>query len=233
METKEVQLHEEYGDTVLAEAKSIVIVDDTTRELATEFTANARKAIKAVEAELKPDIENAHKLHKDLLARLKRLTAPIKKAQGIVDDEIKRDWLEREKLRKGEERRVRDEEEKERKRQEEILLLETEQAIVAGNIDKAEELLDSTVVVVSPSPPVAPIKRTTESQSGSATVRKDIIVRVQDKKAIIKAVLGGKLPDTLIVIDLGAAKRYAKAAGKVYMQGFVIEETAVISGRVR
>jgi hypothetical protein len=232
METTAIRKYEAQGTQLLTEAKSIMIVDDTTRELASEFTANCRKAVKAIEAEFKPDVEAAHKLHKDLLDRMKRLCEPFKQAQGVVDGEIKREWMEREKERREVERRARIEEEAERRRQEAQLAKEAAEAIDRGDMEEAEALADSQVVVqsVRPAPDVV---KTTKSDAGSTTVKSDILVELVDKKVVITAVGDGKLPDTILDVNLGVAKRYAKASGLTQMQGFRISETAVVSGRTR
>ena len=232
METTAIKKYEAQGNQLLAEAQSIMIVDDTTRELAAEFTANCRKAVKAIEAEFKPDIEKAHQLHKDLLARMKRLTLPFVEAQSVVDGEIRRDWLERERERKEAERKAQLEAEAERKRQEAQLAQEAAEAIAQGDMERAEVLADSEVVV-QPIQPTPIVGKTTQSNAGSTTVRKDIDVELVDKQAVITAVGDGKLPDTLLDVNLGAAKRYAKASGLTSMPGFRITETAVVLGRTR
>ncbi len=237
METKAIQEYEARGSELLAHAESICIVDEVTRELAIEFTVNARKAGKVIEKEFRPDIENAHQLHKDLLARLNKLVAPFKEAQRIVDKEISRDYMERERIRREEERKAQEKADAERREQEAQLTEEAEEFIAEGDLDAAEELLDSDVVV-NPDIPVTSVKQTVDTGAGSATVKKDIKVEVVNKREVINAVSAGKLPDTLLTIDVGAAKRYAKASGILddnskAMPGFRITETAIVSGRVR
>lgn len=232
METKVIQKYEAQGVELLEHAKSICIVDDTTRELAAEFTTKARGAIKAIEEEFRPDIDKAHTLHKDLLARLKKLTLPFKEAKSIVDGEISRDYLEQERIQREVQRKADLEAEAERKRQEEARTKEINEAIDVDDMELAEALVDSEVVT-TPIIPVAQVDKTTKSEAGSATVRKDIKVEVTNKRMVIRAVLDGLLPDTFITFDLGVAKRYAKASGLKSMPGFRITETAIVSGRVR
>jgi len=232
METKAIQQYEAQGVELLEHAESICIVDSTTRELAVEFTNNARKAVKTIEAEFRPDIDKAHQLHKGLLDRLKKLIAPFKRAQGVVDQEISRDWREQEIIRKEAERVALVKVEAERKAQEDALSKEAEKFIDDGDMERAEVLLDAEVVV-NPIVPVPQTQKTVKSEAGSATVRKDIKVEVVDKGAVILAVSNSDLPDTLLIVDTGAAKRYAKASGLTSMPGFRITETAIVSGRVR
>lgn len=232
METTAIKKYEIQGNQLLVEARSIMIVDDVTRELASEFTANCRKAVKTIETEFKPDIEKAHQLHKDLLNRMKRLILPFVEAQSVVDGEIRRDWLERERARQEAERSARMEAGMERRRQEAALAEESARAIAEGNMEKAEVLADMEVVV-NPIQPAPDIAKTTQSDAGSTTVRKDIEVKLVDKQDVIIAVFEGRLPDTILDVNMGMAKRYAKAGGLTVMPGFRITETAIVSGRVK
>ncbi len=231
METKVIQKFEAQGVELLEHAKSIMIVDDTTRELAVEFTSNTRKAIKAIEEEFRPDVDKAHTLHKDLLSRLRTLKLPFEEARSIVDGEISRDYLEQEKVKREEERQAQIEADAERKRQEEAQQEEAEELIADGNMEEAEAVLDSEVVT-APVVPVAQVDKTVKSGAGSATVRKDIKVEVVKKFQVICAVRNGDLPETLLDVNIGAAKRYAKASGLTAMPGFRITDTAIVSGRV-
>jgi len=232
MDTKAIQKYEEQGVDLLSHAESIVIVDDITRELAVEFTTKARGALKALETEFRPDIQKAHSLHQDLLGRLKTLSEPFKEAKRIVDGEISRDYLEQEKIREDEQRVADEKAETARKAQEAELQAEAEEAIEAGDLEEAEELLDTTIKT-APVVPVAEAPKTVRSASGTTTVKKDIAIAVADKHVIITAVFDGKLPDTILDINLGMAKRYARAAGLTSMPGFHITETATVAGRAR
>ena len=231
METEAIQTYERNGAELLDHANGIIIINQSTREYAVEFTAGARRVIKNIEAEFRPDIDKAHALHKDLLARLKKLTIPFKAAQRIVDSEIQRDYLEQEKIRREKERKVQEKVDAERKVQEAALAKQAEEAIKDGDMETAEALLDSEVVT-APIVPVMEVEQTTRTVAGSATVRKDIKVELVDKRVVIKAVANGELPDTLLTIDMGVAKRYAKVEGLKLLRGFRITETAVVSGRV-
>jgi len=215
----------------LTQAKSIMIVDDMSRELASEFSTSVRKAIKVIEEEFKPDIEKAHQLHKGLLDRMKKLCAPFRAAQIIVDDEIRRDWREREEERREEERREAAMVAAERKRQEAALAQASTAALEKGDLEEARALADSQIAIAAPIP--APtLSHTVKSAAGSTTVRKDIEVVVVDKGRLIAAVASGLLPDLLLVADVGAAKRYVKANGLTGLPGCEVRATAIVSGRI-
>ena len=232
MKDTSIAAYETQGLDILTHAESIMVVDDTTRELAAEFTTKARKAIKAIKAEFKDDIQSAHELHKSLLSRQKKLVEPFELAHITVDKEIRRDYLEQE----GIQRRAKHEEQvrvdAERRKQEVALAEEAERLIDEGRMEAAEEIVD-TEVVVAPVLPVPEVRKTMQSSAGSTTVKKDIRVEVVDKVAVIEAVAKRELPVTLLTVDVGAAKRFAKVSGLMEMAGFRITEDAVVSGRVR
>lgn len=230
-----LQGYETQGSSIITHAEHIMIVDDTTRELAAEFTTKARQAIKAIKAEFGSDIASAHKLHKDLLARQKKLIAPFEAARVIVDREISRDYLEREGARQEEERKVWERAIAVKAAQDDALAAEAQKLIEDERFEDAEALVD-TEIVVAPILPVADVQKTMTSTTGSATVRKDIKVEVVDKVAVIEAVVKRVLPFGLISVDMAAAKKYAKCSGLddiPEMPGFRVTETAIVSGRVR
>ena len=217
MKTETIATYETQGSDIITHAESIVIVDETTREL---------------EAEFSQDIAHAHQLHKDLLSRQKKLVEPFEIARIIADKEIRRDFTEREKIRRGDEWKAQQKAQAQRIEQETALAKEADELIMAGDIEEAEAILDSEVVT----PPVIPVKKvaqTTSSGAGSTTVKKDVRVEVVDKVRVIEAVAKRELPATLLTVDMGNAKRYVKVSGVTEMPGFRITETAVVSGRVR
>jgi len=232
METNIITKFEQESMGIVEHAESIMIVDDTTREMAAEFTTKARGAVKAIKAEFSPDIADAHSLHKNLLARQNKLVAPFEAAKRIVDKAITDDYLEQEKVRREEQRVADAKAEAERVAQEAELQADAEEAIESGDLEEAEELLD-TKIETAPVVPVAEATKTVKTGSGTTSVKKDIAVDLIDKGVVITAVFDGKLPDTLLDVNMGAAKRYAKASGLKTMAGFQIRETAIVAGRAR
>jgi len=231
METKAIKKYEAQAVSLLEQAQALTITDEVSRNEAATFSANARKAVKAIDAEFRPEIDQAHVLHKSLLDRVKKLQAPFKQVQAVVDTEIKRDWLEQEKARREAQRKADLAAEAERLRQEEEAKSDLDELIEAGDMEGTQALLESEVVVV-PVAPTPKVEQTVRTEAGSITMRKDIEVSVSDKMAVVRAVASGQLPDILLDVNVGAAKKYAKATGKMVLPGFRVAETVVTSGRV-
>ncbi|MDD4984382.1 MAG: hypothetical protein PHQ43_01135 [Dehalococcoidales bacterium] len=225
-----VQKYEKQGNEIIEQAKALRITDDESREQASEFAIATRTAVKLIEEEFRPDIQHAHELHKSLLDRCKRLQQPFNQAKRIVDGAIAADWQARELEKKKKERDAEIAAESERKRQEEELKREVDEAIESGDVELVESLLESEVVV-APTEVVKEVDKSVRSSVGTTTVRYDIAVTVQDKVTLLKAIVEDKVPDTLVDVNMGMAKKYAKASGKRYIPGLVVKDVPVVSGR--
>ncbi len=228
MTTDNVQVYEEQGGAVLVEAQGIHITDAASRATAAEFGIRTRRAVRAVEEELKPAIGKAYSLHKDLVAQMKRLIAPFKSAQLVVDAEIVRDHGEQERLARVEARRVAEEEaEQERVRLEaEALVL-----VVEDDTDAAVEVLEQAEAVVPMQVAPAPVAKTTHTALGTVTTRKVLTVECTDKAAVVRAVAAGTMPLDFIIINAAVAKRHIIAGNLTQLAGFDIGEKVVVAGR--
>lgn len=230
MKTEVLQKWEAEGASLIDSARSLTITDQISREKAAEFTINARRVVKIIEDEFKPDIKSANDLHKSLLSRMNNLTLRYKEAKGIVDKKISDDYFEQEKIRRENERIAQEKADAERKAQEEALAKAAEEAIEAEDFDKAEEIMDTVVPEIVA--PVAPeVQQSTRSTLGTATVRKDIKVELVDLKAALGGIIRGDFPETFVTVDLGAVKKYAKVCNLKSIPGFRITEVGVVSGR--
>ena len=230
MKEESIVLHEQEGSKLLVAANDIQIVDEITRTSAAEFLLNAKGAIRVIEDEFKPDIKVANDLHKSLLARMKKLVAPFKQAQGVVETEVRRDYGEQLKLQRAEEARIRKEQAEADHLEQEKRDAEINDAVEAGNIEEAEEIAIASVEAVVPiqRPQVA---KTVKSVTGSITMRKDVLIEVVDKELVIDAVAAGVLPSIILDVNLGAAKKYVKSIQATELVGFEISEFNTVAGR--
>lgn len=236
METETLQKWEEQGLSLIEAARSITINEQGTRKEAAEFTMNARRTIKLIEDEFKPDIKVAHDLHKSLLLRMNTLAQRFKVGKAIVDKEISRYYLEQERIRKENERVAREKADAERKAAEEAREKEFDEACKTKDYEKASDIIDEDIIAaeileetIAPSPPV---EKTTRTAAGTATVRKDIKIELVNKNDVVIAVFEGLLPDGLLTVDMSYAKKYAKLNKLSTMPGFNITEIGVVSGRL-
>ncbi len=229
----DISIYEERGKSLLEQAHSLKILDEGTREQATTFVTGARRCIKAIEAELKPDIQKAHELHTTLLARLKRLIAPFKSAQTIVDREIGRDYMEQEQLQRKAEVEERRKVEAEAEVAREQLRKAAVRQIEEGKVDDGVDMLEAAEAIEAQElPNVAPqTARTIQTSGGSTTLRKMTVVTCIDKLIVVKAIAEGHLPATFVDVNDRVAKRYVVDNGMKQLAGFRIEEKAIVVGK--
>lgn len=230
MKENTVTKYEKEGNTLLVQAKQLVITDEHSRSSAAEFTMRARQVVKTIEDEFRPDVAAANDLHKRLLARMKKLQSPFLQAQKIVDEEIRRDYLLQEEMRREQERARREAEAAARRAEEEARNAEIEKQVDSGEFDKARELAEEQLPEIVTAP-VPAAEKTIRTEAGSTTVRKDILVELTDKELAVDSVAAGILPLTVVDFRLSLVKAFVRSTGTMEIPGFTIKETAVISGR--
>ncbi len=212
------------GSILLAEAKSIKIVDQASNELASSFSIKTRSAIKTIDEWMNPQIESANKTHKLLTGKRAELRRPFQEAQAIVDTELGRYYMEQKRIKDAQEELLHKEAEKQR--------LQAQEALIAAALDQNDEsLLAAAENVFVPDIKLAEPTRSTVTDSGSTNVRIDIKVEVADKREIILLVSSNSYLDNFIDINLSEVKKYCKAHNLKVLHGFKITETWVVSGR--
>ena len=201
-ETAIVKFKSEAG--ALAEfAENFQIVDDATRKRAAAWSLEARAYIKSVEDYFKEDIKRANALHKSLTKKRADLIAPAEAAKKIMDEKIKRDWLD---------------------------FQSAYEATNAINIQKALSDGDNNGNFVLAELETEP-EKSIRTENGSMTIRKSTKIRALDALQIANDVAQGRLPVDFLIVDCGAAKRYFDDHDIKSWPGFEFIEDAVITGR--
>jgi hypothetical protein len=231
-ESKSIELQQKQnGSLLLAEAKSIKIVDQQSNELASSFSTKTRAAIKTIEEWMNPQIEAANKTHKLLTGKRAELKKPFQDAQAIVDAEIGRYFMEQRRIKAEQEAILAAEAEKQR--------LQAQEALIAQALDtNSEELLVAAENVFVPEIKLAEPERTTKTEAGSTNVRMDIEVTVDNRQTLIEHIANRKdpiVPNQFLAIDLAYAKKWCKMMN-VHgneIPGLIIKQVPVVSGRTR
>jgi hypothetical protein len=225
MESTAIELQQKQnGLALLAEARSIKIVDQQSRELASSFSTKTRAANKTIDEWMNPQIEAANKTHKLLTGKRAELKRPFLEAQAIVDTEIGRDFMEQKRITAEAEARLRQEAEKQR--------LQAQEAIISQAIDQNDEgLLAEADNVFVPDIKLAEPERTTRTDFGSTNVRTEYAVECTDKMALIRHIAQSNLFSGYLEVDLAYAKRDINKNNWKDIPGLKITEVPKVSGR--
>lgn len=188
-----------------AKAAAAAIVDSNSFEAAALLYQDVKARIKRVGQVLDPFVKRSYDEWKKDVADRQKYLDPLEKAEATLKPAIAKYQADQEKKRQEEQRAL---EEANRKAAEDAQIAEAEAAAAAGNKDQAESILSAPVVVA---PVVAPPSVPKVKGLG---FRDNWNAQIVDIKALLKAVLEGKVPYAAIKADeswLNAQAKQLKA----------------------
>jgi len=150
------------------QASLLKVSDQTTLTKANGFLLDVKAMQKQINDTFDPVIKKAHEAHREAISQKKKYETPLRDAEGIVKKEIGAYMAEQERIRKEAEEKVRREiEEAERKAREneERRLQEAIEAEEAGDIEAAENILNSIPSKPEPIATPVPMKPLTQGIS--------------------------------------------------------------------
>jgi hypothetical protein len=188
-------------------ALTIRVNNQPTLDVANGFLKNVKTLIGKIDASFDPQIEQAHKLHKSLIAEKKKFTAPLEDAERIVKRTIAGYLAEEDrKRREAEAERARIEtearEEAERK------LKAVEKAEAKGDIAKAEAIAQEAANTMAAKIDAAPVIPDAPVASG-LSLRKVWKFRIIDAALLPREYL---IPDE---VKIGRVIRALKDEAKI------------------
>ena len=228
---KEEELKQEI-QVIDEETRALVVNSQETFELANNEIFRIDTIGKKWMAYWKDLIEDAHQMHKNLIAKRDDPIRPLRERRISLKRGTDAYLTEQENIRKEEQRKLDAErlkkEEAERKRLEK----RAEKAEEKGNIGKADELRDMAEDVYIPPAIVVPeIEKTTRQDAGTVSQKKGIEVIILDEMAILKAVVGGLLPIGIVSISLPKLTQVIKLQGLTSFEGCMIREVMTTQHR--
>jgi len=199
--------------------------------------ANADECIKAQKATLdlvrlekkikeywKEPIEKANATHKALTRKRSEMLGPVedrkKKLSGIISVYL----TEQERIRQAEQDKIDEARRKKEQHEREKLKRAAERAAEKGNEEKAEELLEkSETVFIPPSIVQSEIEKTSRTETGTMSQKKELRVTITDPKKILKSILAGGLPVDVITVNEVKLKKIIELNNYTVVPGCVLE----------
>ena len=179
------------------------MVDSLSMKMANELSIALRGREKAIDEFFDPLIEAAHKAHKALTTKRNQIKTPVSSARKTVDSRIARYIEEEEKRREEIAKEILRKAEKESEERRLALAIEAEES---GQKDLAERLLSSPAAVSTGAVGLPPVRQELEGMSTFEHWSADVI----DEDLLLRAVVDGRAPRYLFVVDLAALNRLAK-----------------------
>ena len=198
------------------------VADQATLTKANEFLLSVKAMRKQINETFDPIIRKAHDAHKEVISKKKTFETPLIEAERIIKGEIGAYMTEQDRIRREAEekaRREREEAERKAKEEEERRLQKAIEAEEAGNIEAAENILNS--IPSKPEQITTPIPMKPLTQGISIQTRWKF--RINDV---------GKIPHEYMIPDeqkIGAVVRATK--GQVQIPGVEIYSEDSVSAR--
>lgn len=189
----ETQAIETRALSIPEEAKAINVTDDESFQKAGRILLIIKEVRKEIDATFDPIIKKAHESHKEAVAQKKKVDAPLIEAEGIIKPRLAAYHEEQERKRREEEEKTRAEA---LKKAEDDRLLDAVSAEQSGMTDLSDSILEGPAYVptiVTPQSNVVKMQGVSFRDSWKA--------EVFDMKALLKAVLDGRVPMNVIEVN--------------------------------
>lgn len=191
---------------------SLVVKDAESYQIAGEMVINLKSLRKKIVEYWKDTKEKARKTWQDICAKESQMLDPVDQRIKNTNKKVSDYLTEQERLRRVEQARL-DKEREDREAAERAKLeKKAEKAEEKGNTEKAEELREKAAEVYVPPSVVQPtVEKTTRMDAGTVSAQGDIDIIVRDPMAVLKGVVAGTVPISVITISESKLKAHAKA----------------------
>lgn len=179
--------------TIPEEAKAILIRDDESFQKAGRVLLVIKDLRSQINASFDPIITKAYAAHKEAVGQKKKVEAPLIEAEGIIKPRLASYHEEQERKRREEEEKLRQEA---IRKAEEEQLRDAVSAEQSGMNDLSESILEGPAYV-----PIIVVPKTTASVAG-VSFRDNWKAEVFDLKALLKAIVDGKVPSNVIEANM-------------------------------
>jgi len=219
----------EYGETSVVEiynkSKLVQINNESDYLFAAEFVKKIKGMLAKNIANLKPA--------KDAVAeREEKEIKPLKCAEAFVREKINNYLNDQEIKRRLEQSKAEAEAKAIADKEREKLLAQAIKAEEKGKVEKAEELIEKAEMIYD-APVIVPnnIPKTIKSENVSTTRRSDIKITIEDPMTVLKGIVAGTIPITVIDFKDQVLKAWIKSSGIRHVPGIHIQQINSVSIR--
>jgi len=213
---------------------NIIVSNAETFNYASEMVLNFSNLKKKINEYWIEPIKKANEAHKALTTKRNEMLRPIEANEKIIRARISSYLTEQkrkrdEEQRKIDEKRMRQEATEKRKLEERAMRAEA-----SGKIEKAESLREQKEdVYIPPAIVVSEVNKTTRTDTGVVSAKADIEVAITDVKALLRAIVEGKAPVSIVDISKPKLKKFIKDMGIKNIPGCEIREVVDASFRCK
>jgi len=205
--------------------QALVVNSPETFEEAGRVVISLDDLIKKIKKYWKEPKEKAFQAHKAITQREKEMLKPVEDRRRVAQQRISAYLTEQERKRQEEQRKLDAERKAKEDREKAKLERRAEKAEESGNAEKAEELREKIDdIFVAPAIVEPTIEKTTHTDAGTISQKKDVDIRVTDPMAIFRGIAEGRIPANVAVINESKLKQFIKLQGIAKLDGCDIQE---------
>lgn len=199
------------GQEIMSLAENLKITDEESYKVANDLLTRITHYAKSGESYCEPFKKAAYGPYATVLDIIKTIKDSSIKANKLLANELRR-WRDLQEKKRQEEQRKADEARRKKEEAEKAKLeRKADRELEKGNEEKAEELLDAAEsTYVPPTVVEKTVQKTETTDAGRVTYVKDWEINVTSVEDVAKAVAAGHLPSSIIKVDPGAVKKWAR-----------------------
>jgi hypothetical protein len=218
--------------TIDDQVRAITVKDQESFEFAGKAIIELETLKKKIVDYWRGPKEAAHRAHKEITAKESEMIKPVEEKSKFLRGKMSAYLTHQEALRREAQRKVDEERRKQEEAERKKLEAQAVKAEEKGKTEKAEALREKAdEVYVPPVLVQAEIEKTTRTDSGTISQKKDISVTITDTMAILRGVVSGAIPASVVTINEVKLKQYIKLQQLNHLNGCDIRE--VVSAQFR
>lgn len=229
---EEIELEHEVA-IIDGQIGALVIQDQETYEIAGESVVAIDSLIKKVKEYWEEPIKKAHEVHKALTKKRAEMFNPLQEKRSQLNRKISVYLTEQERARKEEQRKLDEKRKREEDAERKKLEARAANAEEKGKDEKAAALREKAEDVYVPPVVAKPVEKTTRTEGATITAKKDVEIEILDEKAVLKHVISGTLPISVVSISLPKLKQAIKMHQIERLEGLSIQEVSKAQFRKR
>lgn len=211
---------------------SIVVRTAEQYELAGGLLIGLQHLYKQIQDYWAEPKKRAHEAHKAICQKETDMLKPVEEKGKLLRSKVNEYLAEQDRIRRDAQAKADRERAEEERKMREKLLAQALKAEEKGKSEKAEELRTmAEEVFVAPVVVQGEVEKTTQTEAGSISQKRDLEVTVLDVLELLKEIVAGTIPASVVTVSEAKLKQYVKLSGIKKLGGCSITE--VIKAQVR
>ena len=215
-----------------AKASDILVLDQYSYSLAGAAILRLDAMTKKIKEYWADPKKKAHEAWKAITAKESEMLLPVESHRKELNFRVKKYLTDQDRARREEQAAIDAAQRKAEDAERAKILASAERAAAKGKDERAADLREKAeAVFVAPAIVQGEVEKTTRIDAGTVSTIADIEITVTDTTEVLRQIIAGKIPISVITLSEAKIKAHVKAWGLTSMPGLTILE--VVNARFR